>query len=28
VDLRMQGKSVRQVATAAASCAAGGVGRY
>lgn len=28
VDLRMQGKSVRHVATAAASCAAGGVGRY
>jgi len=27
-DLRMQGKSVRQVARAAASCAAGGVGRY
>jgi uncharacterized protein YcbK (DUF882 family) len=27
-DLRMQGKSVRQVAKAAASCAAGGVGRY
>jgi uncharacterized protein YcbK (DUF882 family) len=27
-DLRMQGKSVSQVARAAASCAAGGVGRY
>jgi uncharacterized protein YcbK (DUF882 family) len=27
-DLRMQGKSVREVARAAASCAAGGVGRY
>lgn len=27
-DLRMQGKSVRQVAQAAASCSAGGVGRY
>ena len=27
-DLRMQGKSVRQLARAAASCAAGGVGRY
>ena len=27
-DLCMQGKSVRQVARAAASCAAGGVGRY
>ena len=27
-DLRMQGKSVRQVAKAAASCVAGGVGRY
>ena len=27
-DLRMQGKSVRQVARAAASCVAGGVGRY
>ena len=27
-DLRLQGKSVRQVARAAASCAAGGVGRY
>jgi len=27
-DLRMQGKSVRQMARAAASCAAGGVGRY
>ena len=27
-DLRMQGKSVRQVARAATSCAAGGVGRY
>ena len=28
VDLRMQGKSVRQIARAASSCAAGGVGRY
>ena len=27
-DLRMQGKSVRQIARAASSCAAGGVGRY
>ena len=27
-DLRMQGKSVRQIAQAASSCAAGGVGRY
>jgi len=27
-DLRMQGKSVRQIASAAWSCAAGGVGRY
>ena len=27
-DLRMQGKSVQQVAKAAASCVAGGVGRY
>lgn len=27
-DIRMRGKSVRQIATAAASCAAGGVGRY
>tara|TARA_B100000768_G_scaffold176922_1_gene190400 strand:- start:823 stop:1389 length:567 start_codon:yes stop_codon:yes gene_type:complete len=27
-DLRMQGKSVRQIARAAFSCAAGGVGRY
>jgi len=27
-DVRMQGKSVRQVAQAAASCSAGGVGRY
>ena len=27
-DLRMQGKSVSKVARAAASCAAGGVGRY
>ena len=27
-DIRMQGKSVRQIARAASSCAAGGVGRY
>ena len=27
-DLRMQGRSVRQIARAAASCSAGGVGRY
>ena len=27
-DLRMRGKSVRQIARAASSCAAGGVGRY
>ena len=27
-DLRMQGKSVRQIAQAASSCLAGGVGRY
>ena len=27
-DLRMQGKSVRQIARAASYCAAGGVGRY
>ena len=28
VDLRMQGKTVLQIARAASSCAAGGVGRY
>lgn len=27
-DLRLEGRSVRQIAAAAASCAAGGVGRY
>ena len=28
VDLRLEGRSVRQIASAAASCSAGGVGRY
>lgn len=28
VDVRMQGRSVRQIARAAAACSAGGVGRY